>query len=141
MEAYKNKNDNWQVDIEPQELVIGNSFGSTDLGSHASTMELWCSKGGVPEMIEWDIPSLEETEHIGLVFDGKILIDYDGIFSMPDEAIELLEGLGYNCNYAKDNCCWACYEMEVPKMIDLDGTNVEERFVCVNPDCEEYSGQ
>lgn len=49
--------------------------------------------------IEWDIPSLDRTENIGLWFeidqDGKrTLSDYDGVFSLPSEAIELLRKHG-----------------------------------------------
>ena len=44
-------------------------------------------------MIEWDIPGLEETHHIGVWFDAakRELPDYDGLFSLPEQAIELLE--------------------------------------------------
>ena len=46
--------------------------------------------------IEWDIPAMEETVSIGLVFeikpDGKrALVDYDGIFDLPEQAMTLLE--------------------------------------------------
>lgn len=49
--------------------------------------------------IEWDIPSLERTEYIGLWFeidqDGKrTLSDYDGVFALPSEAIELIRKNG-----------------------------------------------
>ena len=49
--------------------------------------------------IEWDIPSLERTEYIGLWFeidqDGKrTLSDYDGVFALPSEAIELMRKNG-----------------------------------------------
>lgn len=52
-------------------------------------------------MIEWDVPQFEMTEHIGLVFDyvhGKrILTDYDGVFTLPDQAMELLERHNVDC--------------------------------------------
>ena len=49
--------------------------------------------------IEWDIPSLDRTENIGLWFeidqDGKrTLSDYDGVFSLPSEAIALIRKNG-----------------------------------------------
>ena len=49
--------------------------------------------------IEWDIPSLHYTEEIGLWFeidkDGKrTLSDYDGVFSLPSEAIALIRKNG-----------------------------------------------
>lgn len=110
MTPFKNSNDNWQVNLESLELVSENSFATTNLGSYTSTMELFTSKGGVPELIEWDIPELEETEHIGLSFDGKILTDYDGVFSFPAQAREFLESLGFNCDYADDSKteCYGC---------------------------------
>lgn len=37
----------------------------------------------------------------GLWFEGKELIEYDGVFSLPTEIINKLEELGYNADYAK----------------------------------------
>jgi hypothetical protein len=37
-----------------------------------------------------------------LFFDGKKLIDYDGVFALPAEIITKLEELGFNMAYAKD---------------------------------------
>ena len=37
----------------------------------------------------------------GLWFEGKKLVDYDGVYSLPDEVIEGLEKLGYDASYAK----------------------------------------
>jgi hypothetical protein len=49
--------------------------------------------------IEWDIPGLDAYEEIGLWFDigvdGKrTLSDYDGIMSLPMEAVELMRENG-----------------------------------------------
>lgn len=66
--------------------------------SVASTMEVLANDHGVPTMIEWDIPALEETEHIGLEIDGKSVVGYDGVMCIPEEACDLLEELGYNCD-------------------------------------------
>jgi hypothetical protein len=47
-------------------------------------------------IIEWDIPGLECTETIGLWFAvDNTLIDYDGVSSLPIEAIEFLRAQGY----------------------------------------------
>ena len=35
--------------------------------------------------------------------ESKELIDYDGVFELPNEIIEAMEKLGYNMNYAKDS--------------------------------------
>ena len=34
----------------------------------------------------------------GLWFEGKTLTDYDGVFNLAAEIVELLERNGYNCN-------------------------------------------
>lgn len=78
------------------------SFASTSLGTHESTMELFLYADG-SYGIEWDVPSLDTTEHIGIwVEDGtKTMCDYDGVFQLPKQAIELLEENGFDCEYAK----------------------------------------
>lgn len=75
------------------ELVWEGSWGERSAGKHESTMELHLSKGGY--FIEWDIPDLEATETIGLEFDGKELTDYDGVMSLPREAIALIRKNGF----------------------------------------------
>lgn len=37
----------------------------------------------------------------GLWFEGKELVDYDGVFALPAEIINILEKAGYDCSYAK----------------------------------------
>jgi hypothetical protein len=66
------------------------------LGEHESTMTLY--KTGPAEFeIEWDIPDLEETWNIGIWTDeNKVVIDYDGLFSLPAEAIQLLNENGFD---------------------------------------------
>jgi hypothetical protein len=78
------------------EMVLEGSWGERKLGKHTSTMELWECDGPGRYYIEWDIPDLERTEEIGIWFDTKTkeLIDYDGVFSLPIQAIALLEEHG-----------------------------------------------
>jgi hypothetical protein len=65
--------------LEPMPMISHGSWGQRDKGSHASTLELWQGNDGGLS-IEWDIPGLEQTEHVGLTFDAdKRLVDYDGI--------------------------------------------------------------
>lgn len=69
-----------------------------DLGTHESTMDLYL-RTDTTGFIEWDIPAVEETELIGLWFDigpdGKrTLRDYDGIMSLPREAVLLMREAG-----------------------------------------------
>lgn len=88
------------------ELVSETSMSAyaTPLGKHKSTMTLY-SFPDDPDyyFIEWDIPTLDECENIGIwCEDGtKILRDYDGVFELPAEAIELLKENGFNTEYAE----------------------------------------
>lgn len=78
------------------ELVRESGYAVTALGEHESTMTLYFDKEDAGHgMIEWVIESLDEVEHIGLTFgrddQGNLkLLDYDGVFSIPEEAIQLL---------------------------------------------------
>lgn len=86
-----------KIDIPPRAMVSEGSFGSHDLGTHESTMELFFHEGQAGSgVIEWDIPDLDTTEHIGLTWDNdKNLLEYDGVFALPKEAITFLEAQGF----------------------------------------------
>ena len=73
-------------------LVSETSYSSTPLGQHQSTMTLYFIDDD-SYFIEWDIPSLETVETIGIYCeDGtKCICDYDGVFEMPEEAKQLLQ--------------------------------------------------
>ena len=76
------------------------------LGNAKCTMELFMSGSGNRGCIEWEVDydnGEYDCETIGLWLEEgtKILCDYDGVFSMPKQAIELLEQCGYNSDYAK----------------------------------------
>ena len=76
------------------ELVRETTFNTSDLGVHESKMDL--HRDGESLFIEWDVPSLEITEHIGFELDGKHVVGYDGIMGyVPKEAAELLSAAGY----------------------------------------------
>jgi hypothetical protein len=74
--------------IKPTDMVSEGSWGSRNIGKHASTMTLYAD--GSHYFIEWDIPTLSMTETIGVWFEHKTLTDYDGAMSLPKEAISLL---------------------------------------------------
>lgn len=76
------------------ELILEGSWGSRDIGKHKSTMTLWEERGPVYS-IEWKVPDLGRTEHIGLTFERGRLVDYDGVFSLPREAIALIRKAGF----------------------------------------------
>ena len=71
------------------------SRGASDLGTYESTMDLYMAEDGYRGCIEWDIPDLEITEEIGLWLEHKVLVDYDGVGSLPTQAIELIRKNGY----------------------------------------------
>lgn len=82
-------------------LIVEGSWGARDMGQHESTMDYYESDDRLRGCIEWGIPSLEETESIGLWFDEpaltdhkRVLTDYDGVHSLPKQAWELLESVG-----------------------------------------------
>ena len=81
------------------ELVSETSYGAEKLNKHESTIDLY----SFPEdpdyyLIEWDIPSLDRMEEIGIWCDAgtKIVRDYDGVFSMPDVVMNLLMEQGFD---------------------------------------------
>ena len=39
----------------------------------------------------------------GLWFDGTHLVDYDGVYNLPQGVIEICEKVGFNMDYAKDD--------------------------------------
>jgi len=78
----------------------------TPLGMAECSMELYMSDNGIHGCIEWlyELKDGEQDEvGIGLWFEEgtKILRDYDGVFELPKQAIELLEENGFDCEYAK----------------------------------------
>jgi hypothetical protein len=75
------------------------SWGSRQLAKRAtSIMTLYFYKDE-HALIEWEVPALDIVEQIGLVFEfdrhGKrTLVDYDGVFDLPKQAMNLLEKNG-----------------------------------------------
>lgn len=78
-------------------LVSEGSWGASGLGTHESAMDLYATTDPDYFFIEWDIPAIEVTEHIGLWVEPgtRALADYDGVASLPREAAELLEANGF----------------------------------------------
>jgi hypothetical protein len=86
------------------DVSIDNGYTNEHQGVFDQTFELF-KEDRRHYMIEWDIPAMNETEHIGMTFDEDLnLMDYDGVFEFPKEAIAWLEGLnlGFNLDYVKD---------------------------------------
>lgn len=76
-------------------IGIDNGYTNTYQGDHESTMELFAYPDG-SYMIEWDIPTMEITEHIGIWHEDKRVTDYNGVFELPQEAIDLLKENGFD---------------------------------------------
>jgi hypothetical protein len=79
-------------------LIMEGSWGEQSLGEHESVMELYLTEDKTRGFIEWDVPDLQELTEIGLwlqTHGGKMMLtDYDGVFSLPYEAIKMLEETG-----------------------------------------------
>ena len=74
-----------------------------NLGVYNNTMDLYIHDGCKSGLIEWTYENEDDdgVEHIGLWFDGKTVTGYDGVFELPQEAIQLLEENGYDCTDVK----------------------------------------
>jgi hypothetical protein len=77
------------------ELIREWSYGVVPIGKHKSTMTLY--RSGIEEyFIEWDVPALDESYEIGLKIEGQKVVGYDGIMSLPEQAINLLKEQGFD---------------------------------------------
>ena len=87
------------------ELVSETSFTRTDLGEFTNTMEFGFVKNNKNQgYIEWVFekvgnPNSQDVVEIGLYFENKELVDYDGVFELPEPAILLLESLGFDVSF------------------------------------------
>ncbi|MBN8832966.1 MAG: hypothetical protein BGO53_11885 [Sphingobacteriales bacterium 39-19] len=81
-------------------INIDNGFTSTYQGDFTSTKELFADDEQTPSLIEWEVEDFA-TEHIGLQVEGKAVTGYDGVFDLPEQAIQMLEELGYDCTEVK----------------------------------------
>lgn len=83
------------------DLIVSDSNSSNDIGSHCNIMELFIHSAGDSGYIVWnywpeEFPDDDDEEVIGLTFnDDDELMDFDGVFSLPKEAIQLLQDNGY----------------------------------------------
>lgn len=76
-------------------IVSDNSFGRRELGKHESTMVLYATEQPGHAFIEWEIRALDMGEEINLWFDvRRNLLEYDGVFSLPREAVALIRRAG-----------------------------------------------
>ena len=70
------------------------TWGERKLGKRQCSLEVFDHENGKNLMIEFIAG--EDCEHIGLSYDdNKNIYDYDGVFSVPVQAIDMLNELGY----------------------------------------------
>jgi hypothetical protein len=98
-------------------LALERSMSATKeiLGKANNEMALYISEDGLTGCIEWEYDFIKDDNldsdadddydddggsvGIGLWFDNnKTLTDYDGVFEIPKQAIELLVENGFNCD-------------------------------------------
>ena len=65
------------------------------LGRRRQRMTLYLQDEG-HGLIEWDAGEDGEGATIGLLFEGRRVADYDGVFELPMQAVKLLEAAGYD---------------------------------------------
>jgi hypothetical protein len=98
LEFKTNKLGNLEVSFESN-INVDNGSYNIPQGKMLSEMELYTNENGTPTGIEWVVYNQEGdaefVEEIGLFFDGKTLIDYDGVFELPVEAAKLIRKAGY----------------------------------------------
>lgn len=58
-------------------------------------------RDGVPVCAEVDGGTEDHYAEVGLFINDNILEEYDGVFELPKEVIEVLEKRGIDCSYAK----------------------------------------
>ena len=82
-----------------------NSFTSwTESEDAESVMTLYVDEFGQTAHIEWEVEELGACENIGIFCHEKpyVISDYDGVFEVPEQAIQLLEENGFDVSYLKD---------------------------------------
>ena len=65
------------------------------LGRRQQRMSLYLRDEG-HGLIEWEAGDDGEGATIGLLFEGRRVVDYDGVFELPMQAVKLLEAAGYD---------------------------------------------
>ena len=77
-------------------ISIDNGYKNNPVHEAAkSTMEFFPYEDGAGGEIEWIVNDGEFVEHIGCITEGKVLIDYDGVFELPPQAVKLLRQAGF----------------------------------------------
>lgn len=82
-------------------INLETTYRNTQISEKAkSTIQVVKSAGG-NGWFEWFVPELDMCSGGQLLFEGKKLVEYDGVFDLPDEMISFLEKNGYDCEEVK----------------------------------------
>ena len=85
-------------------INLDDGYRNNYLGEFTSTMELWLhddpdtglkstKRNGVGA-IEWNVKEADQYVTIGIWFEHGRLVEYDGVFELPPQAIKLLNKFG-----------------------------------------------
>lgn len=81
------------------ECFLEGSWGSRDLGERQCSMQLYQSDVWHNDHLCLQIEFIagDDVEHIGITVnrDNKC-VDYEGVFSIPEQGIKLLQSVGYD---------------------------------------------
>lgn len=83
------------------------SWGQRPVAKRAKSVMTLSLNSDCTGDIEWEIPGLDMYENIGLTFDFGVdgkrkLVDYDGVMSIPKQALDLLEEHGVDCSEMRE---------------------------------------
>ena len=83
--------------IGESQLIEEGSWGSRDIGKRSWEMILWEEKPSKVYQIEWIIAG-GDYERIGVWVNDGVMTDYDGVMSINDHALKLIESIGVDCS-------------------------------------------
>lgn len=73
-----------------------NSFGAWNLAKDTESVISVNIPADGRGCFQWEVEELDEYEEGELNFEGNTLIDYDGVFELPQQLLDFLEANGYN---------------------------------------------
>lgn len=103
---------NGNIAEQTHQLQMDYTWGSVPIGNFNNRMEFFPETAETKPYMLWhvcpageDIDTSYKTDEwvIGLrITSERQVLDYDGVFSLPNMAIALLESLGFDCTEVKD---------------------------------------
>ena len=83
------------------DLTVDNGIAVRSIGKAKNKMNLHVDQDGRNGYIDWSYTleyGTEGEQNIGLLFTGKTVTDFDGVFELPEEAVDLLKSAGFDCS-------------------------------------------